>query len=172
LAACDGGTGIYAKAKAANGGKDPIFKVGHSAIGSGGSTDTTTGIITLDPDQSRARAAQIAIFELTNLSNKAKFAKVDTKVAAGKLSREQYIRAEEAIEYQGIANENRAFHSCGVTWGSPKGVSGVADFFARAKNFNDYYKNYLGLDHKEFYGKFWDKNYKAIYTAVQHPHKH
>lgn len=172
LAGCDGGTGIYAKAKAANSGKDPIIRSGHSVIGSGGSTNEDTGVITLDPNQSRAQAAQIAIFELTNLSNKARFAKVDANVAAGKIGREQYTRANEAIEYQGIANASQAFHACGNRWGAPKGVAGFYDFFAQAKNFDDYYKNYLNLDHKEFYRRFWDKNYKALYNAAHPPHKH
>lgn len=171
---CDGGTGIYAKAKAANGGKDPVFKVGTSVIGSGGSTDTSTGTITLDPKQDRATAAQIATFELTNLSNKARFATIDADVLAGKLSREQYTRANEATEYQGIANATKAFASCGTTWGAAKGEKGFYDAFAKAKNFDDYYKNYLTVmdpKHMDYYRGIWDKNYKAAYETAHPPHK-
>lgn len=169
---CDGGTGIYAKAKAANGGKDPIFQAGHSVIGTGASTNEDTGVITLEPTLDRATAAQMAIFELTNLSNKAHFAKVDADVAAGKLGREQYTRANEAIEYHGIANVNKAFHSCSARWGAPKGSKSFQDFFAKAKNFDDYYKNYLPAMHKNYYRQVWDKSYKAIYNAAHPPHKH
>lgn len=172
---CDGGTGIYAKAKAANGGKDPIFKVGHSVIGSGGSTDTTAGVITLDPNQDRATAAQIATFELTNLSNKAGFAKVNADVAAGKLGREQFARANEALEYQGIANATKAFASCGTTWGAAHGTKGFYDAFAKSKNFDDYYKNYLAVldpKHIDYYRGIWDKSYKSIYNAAHHSHTH
>jgi len=170
--ACDGGTGIYAKAKAANGGKYPIIQAGHSVIGTGGSTNEETGVITLEPSLDRATAAQIAIFELTNLSNKAHFIQVNTDAGAGKLGREQYTRANEAIEYQGIANVNKAFHSCGRRWGAPKGTKSLYDVFAKAKNFDDYYKNYLAPMHKNYYRTFWDKNFKAIYDATHPPHKH
>jgi len=169
---CDGGTGIYAKAKAANGGKDPIFKSGHSVIGTGGSTDTTTGVITLDPNQSRAYAAQVAIFELTNLSNKARFAKVDADTAAGNHNREQYIRANEAIEYEGIANTNKAFRACGAAWGAPMGTPSIFQPYAPVKNFEDYYKNYLPPMHKHYYGSTWDKAFKAAYNAAHPPHNH
>ncbi len=168
---CDGRTGIYAKAKAANGGKDPIFKSGHSVIGSGGSTDEDAGVITLDPNQSRASAAQVAIFELTNLSNKARFAKVAADTAAGNHGHEQYTKANEAIEYQGIANANKAFRACGSHWGAPKGTKGRFEFYGKAKNFEDFYKKYLPAMHKNYYHSSWDKDYKHIYDAVHHLHE-
>ncbi len=172
LAACDGGTGIYAKAKAANGGKDPVFKVGASAIGSGGSTDTTTGVITMDPNQDRATAAETAIVELTNLSNKARFAKVDADVTAGNLSREHYTRANEAIEYDAVKNAIQADNACKKQWGAPPGWAGSYDALAKVKSFEEYYQKYLAADHKNYYRQAWDKNYKAVYNAAHPPHKH
>lgn len=172
---CDGGTGIYAKAKAANGGKDPVIQSGRSVIGSGGSTDTSTGIITLDPNQDRASAAQVAIFELTNLSNKAKFAHTYAAAAAGKLGREPYARAIESNEYEGIANATKAFASCGTTWGAAKGAKGFYDAYAKAKNFDDYYKNYLSVlapEHTNLYRGNWDKFYKKVYDAAYPAPKH
>lgn len=169
---CDGGTGIYAKAKAANGGKNPTIQSGHSVIGTGGSTNDATGVITLDPNQDRATAAQVALFELTNLSNKARFAQVSADAAAGKLNREQYTRANEALEYQGIANANQAFQSCGSTWGVSKGTQGRYDFYARAKNFEEYYKKYLPAMHKNYYRQAWDNSFKALYNAAHSAHKH
>lgn len=168
---CDGGTGIYAKAKAANGGKDPIFKSGHSSIGSGGSTDEDKGVITLDPNQDRAYAAQVAIFELTNLSNKARFDKLNADTAAGNHGREQYTKAAEAIEYGGIANANKAFHACGAAWGVAKGTRSRFAAYDGAKDFEDFYKNYQKSVHKDFYRHAWDKSYKHLYDAVHHLHK-
>jgi len=170
--ACDGGTGIYAKAKAANGGKDPIFRAGRTAMRGGADTHEDTGVITLEPTVDRTTAVQMAVFELTNLSNKAHFAQVSADVTAGKLNREQFTRANEVIEYQGIANVNKAFRSCSARWGAPKGSKSLEDFFATAKNFDDYYKNYLPATHKNYYRQIWDRSYKAIYNAAHPPHNH
>jgi hypothetical protein len=172
LASCDGGTGVLAKAKAANGGKAPVFKVGASVIGTGGSTDTDAGVITMDPNQDRATAAETAIVELTNLSNKARFAQVDADVAAGKLGREQYTRANEAIEYDAVRNAIKADNACKKQWGAPPGWAGSYDALAKVKSFDEYYRKYLSASHKNYYRQAWDKNYKAIYNAAHPPHKH
>jgi len=168
---CDGGTGIYAKAKAANGGKGPIFKAGNSIIGTGGSTDTNAGVITIDSDQKRADAAETAIVELTNLSNKARFAKVSAEANAGKLGREQYTRANEAIEYDAVKNAVQADRSCKESWGAPPGWTGTYDGFDKLKNFDEYYEKYLAAMHKDYYRSFWDKNLKSIYDAAHPSHQ-
>lgn len=168
LAACDGGTGVYAKAKAANGGKDPVFRSGNSAIRTGGSTDSVHGVITIDPGFSRQENATTGIVELTNLSNKARFNTINADVAAGRLSREEYTRANELVEYDAVTNANKAAQACANQWGAPPGWKTTLDAFSKAQNFDDYYNNYLDASHKAYYQKFWDKHFAAIYRAA-HP---
>lgn len=168
LAACDGGTGIYAKAKAANGGKDPVFLSGDSVMKTGGNTFLATGEIILDPGQSRPDAVGTAIFELTNLSNKARFSQVTTDAAAGKLSREEYTRANEAIEYEAGINELIAARACARQWGAPPGWKSGLDYLTKAKDFEDFYEHYLHASHKAYYQGGWDKSYATAFRDA-HP---
>src|SRR5438105_2547592 len=66
--ACDGGTGVWGKAKTVAG-KDPTPTIGPEPSGFGASTDTTSKTITINctkfPD--KCVAIQVLVFELTNL---------------------------------------------------------------------------------------------------------
>jgi hypothetical protein len=158
---CDGG--VWAKAKTSNGGKDPSVVTGKSAIGSGGSTNMTTGTVTLDTNQSKCDATQVLVFELNNLAAKPDFDQIDKVDApAGKLSREEFIRAQEKIEYDNLKKTIAAFDSCHEKWGCNTCTDEWARDFA---SFDDYYK-VLSTDHKEWYGKEWDSKYKAIYEKA------
>lgn len=169
LANCDGGTGVVAAAKAANGGKDPTIKVGNSALGSGGSVDYTTGEITLDPGYDKCNTIETLIQEMSNLSHKADFEKAEADCAAGKLSREEYIKTVEKIEYDGVARAIKAENACMKKWGCTKNSFSYSGITGKATtDFDEYYKNWLGNDHKEYWGKSWDSNCKATYDAA-HP---
>ena len=122
----------------------------------------------MDPGYSRPENAVTGIVELTNLSNKDRFAKVDADVNAGKLSREEYVRASELIEYDAVVNANKAAQACAQHWGAPPGWKTTLDPMSKAKDFDDYYGHYLGNSHKEYYGKVWDASYAAAYRA-SHP---
>jgi hypothetical protein len=156
LNSCDGGLGIWAKAKKANNNKDP--KV---TPGGGGWVDTSTGEITLDKSRDKCFATQQLIQELSNLSRKADFDSLDGRALAGDVSREDYIKETEKIEYEtGVKNVLTAFDACNKTWGcqtTPK------EWARKAKDFDDYYKNLLRDAHKENYGKWWDRECKAAY---------
>ncbi len=153
---CDGGLDIYEKAKKANGGEDPTIQPG-----SGGMVDLNTGIITLDQSRDKCFAVQQLIQELSNLSQKGRMLNVFRSAAAGDLSREDFIRGIELAEYDaGVKNVLNAFDQCGETWGcktTPK------EWARKAKDFDDYYNNFLAPSHKEHYGKHWDKHYKTAY---------
>jgi hypothetical protein len=43
------------------------------------------------------------------------------------------------------------------------------DWAKSAKDFDDYYKNYLGQNHKDYYGKLWDKDCKAAWDQKNPP---
>jgi hypothetical protein len=156
---CDGGTGVWAAAKAANGGKDPVVKPGNAATG--GQVDTDTGEITLDENQDPCIALQVQIQELTNLSHKSDFDKASTSAFNGDLSREDFIRAYEHAEYDGVHNVIKAFDACKDTWGCK---TCEKEWARKYKNFDEYYKG-MSTAHKENYGKWWDSNCKSKYDA-------
>jgi hypothetical protein len=166
LDSCDGGTGVYAAAKAANGGKDPTIQVGNSVIGSGGSVDYTTGTITLDPGFDKCNTIETLIQELSNLSHKADFEAAGTQCGAGTLSREDYIKANEKAEYDGVRRALQAEAACTKKWGCTKNSFSYAGITGKATtDFNEYYDKWLSTDHKEYWGKAWDASCKAAYDA-------
>jgi hypothetical protein len=156
LDACDGGLGLRAKARAANNDKDPTI-----VPGDGGSMDPATGIITLDRTQDKCFAVQQLVQELSNMSRKSSFDALDNSALAGDVSREDYIKRTELIEYEtGVKNVLTAFDACKETWScatTPK------EWARGARDFADYYDTLLSTEHKEYYGKWWDEKCRVAY---------
>jgi len=161
------GSEIFAAAKKANGGKEPKIVFGKPSSGFDAETDTATGTITVDSASSQCTATESVYFELANLSNKPAFDKVDGNAAAGNLSREDYALAVEQVEYDSLKNTLAVIDACKKKWGCESHPFDL-DALRPAKSFSDYYKNYLGESHKEYYRKSWDSDYKAAYNA-KHP---
>lgn len=163
LDTCDGGLGIWEKAKKANKGKAPKI-----TPGAGGATDPATGNITLDKTKDKCFAVQQLIQELSNLSRMADFNKIFSDAAAGDLSRGDFIKNIERIEYEtGVKNVLTAFDACKEKWPcttTPK------EWAREAKDFDEYFTTLLSEGHKEHYGTHWDKAYKAAYEK-KHPTK-
>jgi hypothetical protein len=163
LDACDGGLGIWAKAKKANGGKVPKITLGQKF-----DTDSSTGEITLDSTTGKCHAVQALIHELTNLVSLPEVNKVIASAAAGDLSRDQFIRGIEKIEYDfGVKNVLAAYNACKDKWLCK---TNIMDYASKAKDFEDYFKNLLKSAHKESYGKEWDDRFKKAYEK-KHPTK-
>ena len=163
LAACDGGTGVWSSAKAANGGGDPTILVGD--VSGGGQVNAAAGVITLDRSQDKCFATQVMIQELSNLSQKSALQKAHSDAAAGNLSREEYIKAIELAEYDGVRKVIKAFDACKDKWGC---TTCEKEWARKYTTFDDYYAKALSNDHKEFYGKRWDAQFKAAYEK-KHP---
>jgi len=160
---CDGGLGIWDKAKKANGNKDPSINV----EAGGGFVDAVNNKITLDETLDKCNAVQQLIQELSNLSRMADFHTLDNSAKAGDVSRDDYIRRTELIEYEtGVKNDLIAFDACKDKWPCPT----ARKEWARGKEFDDYFQNYLLPEHKEGYGKWWDDNCKAAYDAKHAAH--
>jgi hypothetical protein len=169
LAACDGGLDIWNKAKTANGGKEPVIKEGASVIGTGASVDCGKGVVTVDPGQNKCETSQWAIFELTNLTHCSKHAEImGPDCTGGVRSKEEFIRANERLEYQSLQNTLKAFDSCKSTWGCGATATALHDGYRSAKDFDDYYDRYIPDMHKKYYADYWDANCKAAYEA-KHP---
>jgi hypothetical protein len=156
LDACDGKLGIWAKAKKANKDKDPKITPGDK-----GATDPATGNITLDKTQDKCFAVQQLVQELSNLSRMADFDKIFASAIAGDLSRDEFIKAIEKIEYEtGVKNVLTAFDACKDIW---KCKTTPKEWARKAKDFKEYFDKLLSNIHKEHYGKWWDDNCKAAY---------
>lgn len=158
LLECDDAKAVYNKAKAANGGKDPVIKMQPSAIKSGGSFDPSTGTISIDKVDSagkkydRCTQIETLCFELGNLSRKAEFDAAAKTVKTAK--RETFIRSIEKIEYDTAKETVSVTDACKKKWGCPKMKSDL-EWAKKPKNFDEYYK-IVRNDHKELYGKYWD----------------
>jgi Domain of unknown function (DUF4157)/Calpain family cysteine protease len=148
---CDGGLGIREKAKKANNDTEPTI-----IPGDGGTMTPSTGVITLDRTQDKCFAVQQLVQELSNMSRKGSFDALDNSALAGDVSREDYIKRTELIEYEsGVKNVLTAFDACKDQWPcttTPK------EWARTARDFTDYYNNFLSAAHKENYGQWWDTN--------------
>jgi hypothetical protein len=163
LDACDGGVGIWAKAKKANKGKDPQIKPRDVRVPH---TDSLTGEITLDRTVDKCTALQQLIHELSNLSSVAEINKIHESASAGDVSRDEFIKRIEKIEYEvGVKNVFTAFDVCKDKWLCR---TNIMEFARKAKDFEDYFKNFLKSAHKEGYAKQWDDKFKAAYDR-KHP---
>jgi hypothetical protein len=153
---CDGGLGIRAKAKAANNNKDPTIVPGDDNY-----VETQIGQITLERSQDKCTAVQVLVQELSNLSRKAAFESLDTSARAGDVARDDYIKRTELIEYEtGVQNVLTAFDACKDQWPCP---TAEKEWARPAKDFQDYYDNYLSGKHKASYGEWWDSNARDAY---------
>jgi hypothetical protein len=167
LRICDGGLDIWAKAKKANNGKDPEI-VRESGLPFIGLTERTLGRIKLESKLDKCGAAQVLIFELTNLSHKTDFDQVDCAALAGELSRDQYIWKCEMIERTAsMVNEIQTFDKCKDKWRCEPNQR-VSDPRVLYLD-EDEYHAYLAANaasHLEHYGQWWDTHYKGAYTAL------
>ena len=161
------GSEIFDEAKKANGGKDPKIVFGTPSSGFDAETDTSTGTITVNKKSDKCTATESVFFELANLSSKPNFDKIDADANAGNLSREEYAKANEEEEYNNVKKTHAAIDKCKEKWGC-KSHTFDLDGFRPAKDFDDYYKNYVADSHKNHYRTAWDSNYKKAYNA-KHP---
>ncbi|HSE20708.1 MAG TPA: DUF4157 domain-containing protein [Pyrinomonadaceae bacterium] len=157
LTDCDGGLGIWAKAKKANKDKDPIVQSGKTESGGVTSGDT----ITLEETSDRCNAVQVLVQELSNMSRAKDFDNLSTSALAGDLARDAFIKGFEKIEYEsGVKNVLTAFDACKDIW---KCKTAEKEWARKAKDFDEYFDKLLNPKHKEGYGTWWDKNCKAAY---------
>jgi len=155
LEQCDEAKQVYEKAKKANGGKDPTIATGPAASGMGGHTEMNAGKIVINDKNEGCQQVQTLCFELGNLSRKDEFAQAAKGLKTA--SRRDYIRGYEKIEYENLKDTQKVVDSCLKKWGCEKTKSRY-EWAKGAKDFDDYYDNYLSKDHIEHYGKFWDKH--------------
>jgi hypothetical protein len=161
------GSEIAEEAKKANGGKEVGVEFGTPAGGFEGSAGLNTGKITVKDTKDKCNDTETVFFELANMAAKSKFEAVSADAAAGKLSREEYTKAYEKIEYDNVQKTLAAIDKCKKKWGC-ESYTFSFDSMRPAKDFDDYYKNYVSERHKDYYRKAWDSRYKAEYEK-KHP---
>lgn len=115
----------------------------------------------------KCTATESVYFELANLAAKPAIDKINADAAAGKLSREEYAKASEKIEYENVKKTHAAIDKCKKKWDCDSHAFDF-DSMRPARDFNDYYDHYLAESHKNHYRSFWDSQYKAGYNA-KHP---
>lgn len=164
---CDGGLDILKKAKKANGNKDVGVVIRPSTFG--GKALFNEGKVLVRKGDPRCTQIETVLFEMGNWHRKKDFDNISSEAAKGNLSREEYIRKNEKLEYDNVQDTIKATTKCKEKWGC-KSHTFDFDSMRSAKNFEDYYKNYLRANHKEYWGKAWDSNYKAAYEK-KHPKK-
>ena len=165
LQQCDGGLGVWDSAKRANGGTDPVVNVAPN----GGFVDANNNEITIDQALDKCNAVQQLIQELSNLSRMAELKATHASARAGDLSRDEFIRAIELIEYEtGVKNDLVAFDACKDIWVCPVARK---EWARGVRDFEDYFQNYLSAEHKGNYGTWWDDNCKSAYET-KHPAAH
>ena len=161
LAACDGGTGLWAGAKAAIG-KDPQVQIGPVTPGFEAETNPTTGTITIKPTPDCCNASQSLFFELTNVRSIPAFNKLDSEAAAGNVSREDYAKKTAKIEYKGVILLRDTFATCRKAWGCAPGAT--TGYEGVSNDFDTYY-NSQTTAYKDHYRTGWDSSYKSAYEA-------
>lgn len=164
------GKEIYDEATKANGGKPPTIQYGTPSSGFDAETDTSTGTITVSSAKDKCFNTESVFFELANLAAKPKFDQIDKDAAAGNTAREDYALANERVEYDNVQKALAATAKCKKKWGCDK-YAFEFEAFRPAKNFKDYYDNYLSKAHKDHYRNSWDSNYKKAYDAKHPPPK-
>ncbi len=152
---CDGTTSAHTAVNSVT------VQVGHSVIGTGGSTSGST--ITLDANKDKCDATQILVLELSNYSHDGDFKQIGIDAQAGDVSRDAYIRRNEALEYDGVTKALATYDFCKDKWVCRH------SFYEgyRSPSFNEYFPKIPSI-HTEHYGRFWDANFKAAYEA-KHP---
>ncbi len=170
VTSCATGKALFAKAKAANNKKNLVIKLGKTEFG--GFVDTDTGVITLDSRLNKCTAIDALVQELTNLASKPDFDKLDEETIKGNVSRADYIRRTEQIEFRGLLNILKVFDETKAR----TGCRTCSRVYQRkyAKSFDAYYKYMLsdeyGKAHGEKIGARWDRGAKEAYEK-KHPKK-
>jgi len=163
----EGKDALERAAAALGGGTLPIIIPQVPQNGGSAESDAETGLISINPRLDRVRAAQSAIFELNNISYRDRFRDINARSARGEISREEYPRAISSVEFSGVSVVDRAFKSCGSSWGASPGQKGSYDTLSHAKDADDLYDHYLAESNKEDYRKMWDEHFKAAYEEAQ-----
>jgi hypothetical protein len=163
---CPAANEIYKSAVLANGGKPPEIKLGES--GKPSKTDfieapnpstadpyatKKTTCITIDKTRNKCEAVQELIFELSNVSQRAEFHKVNVEAESGHLDRETYVKKVHRIEYEHAQqNVYKVFDACKGKWGCAKAKA--LNDEARNMGFEEYYRN-VPSEHKDPVRERW-----------------
>lgn len=110
----------------------------------------------------KTAVAQMLVMELTNLANKAAFLRLDQQAKAKTISKEDYVKANERVEFQGVLNVIRAHAEGGNAWGKSNWANHIDKF--DDLQFDSYYANYIL---KTAEGQRRDAYFRDIYDRIQ-----
>lgn len=107
---------------------------------------------------------QVLAMELGNAANAAGIVNVRTRAVNGELSRDEFIRAIESIEFDSrllVINAYEAGEFCTVGADDCPAI-----FDVTVKSFEKYIIDPRGEAHRESYGVEWDEDYKEAYEKA------
>lgn len=103
------------------------------------------------------------LFELTNAASRHKHTEIDRKARDTKVSKEDFVRQHERIEWEGLKTHHSIAQKCVAAglwdkaldrWASAIGPGGAFE------NFEDYLKVQKAASHPKVFEEWWDKNAK------------
>ena len=168
LKLCDGGTGLLERCKQANNGVDVKIEVGSTRQHSlGGLADLKKGSVFIRNGDPECIQIETLVFELGRFARRRDIQAIDAEAAGGDLDREEYIRQNAAIEFDCLQDVITAVDKCSDKWDCARHVFDC-DVFRSAKDFDDYFDNYLSPVDKERFGAVWDGSFQKYYLS-KHP---
>lgn len=114
-------------------------------------------IIRISPERSSSEQLGYAIMELTNVIQHERHVEVDRNITQY-ISAEEYAKAHELIEYEGVIKCNEITRKINIRKGSffkPFIKNDWEYFPVQTMGFDLYYHQFLADHHKEFYRKYW-----------------
>jgi hypothetical protein len=128
--------------------------------GSGGCMIWREGTMILNERMLFSQTAKVFVFELFNAIQTDRFLEIENQAIHGRLSREDFARACEQVEFQTAVLQHRVMEAaCKELGWNP---AGLTDDFAHYESlgFDRFWEVYQTTDHAEYYRKAWDLHFR------------
>lgn len=143
------------------------LKVCFEETKSGFDAEREDNVIRIKPDLSIAKQRSCLVFELTNVIQYKKFKKVHKSAFRGVIkTAEEFARAKELIEYEGLRRQNLICRSINQEKGYSYLESPWVDVNLETIDFDTFYNSYLSEEHKEYQRKQFESSRPSFIEAV------
>jgi hypothetical protein len=110
-------------------------------------------------------------FELFNVENRPKFNELFANAQRGNVSREEFARKAEQLEFPGIKRTLDAFDRCKATWGCDDDTLSRVDGYRDVRTFDEYFHHSQTKEHTDVYRTEWDAKFKRDFERRHPPHR-
>lgn len=119
--------------------------------------------MTLQEDMSFKKTAKVFVFELFNAIQAERFKEVHQQAADGRLSREEYVRAIEEVEFQtGVLQHRTMVAACSELGWDPAGLTDDFWHYERI-GFDRFWEMFKTTDHANYYRRDWDRCFSQFF---------